>query len=82
MSLFLSAAIYVILWWLSFFMLLPLGAQSHYEADEEIVPGAERGAPKAHNLGKKALWACAIAAVLWLGVFWAVSVDLFSMRGT
>lgn len=80
MSLFLGVAIYLILWWLSFFALLPIGAQSHHEDDEDIVPGAERGAPKLHNLPRKALWAAGIAAVLWLGVFWAVKVDLFGMR--
>jgi predicted secreted protein len=77
MNLFLGAAIYVILWWLAFFAMLPLGAQSLHEADEEAPPGVERGAPKSHRLGMKALLASAIAAVVWLGVAWAVSVDLF-----
>jgi hypothetical protein len=40
-------------------------------------PGAEHGAPKAHNLGLKMALATGIAAVLWLGVAWAISVDLF-----
>lgn len=81
MNLFLGIAIYVIVWWLAFFVMLPMGAQSHHEAGEETVPGAERGAPKVHNLGRKALFAAAIAAIAWLGVAWAISVDLFSMRG-
>jgi len=80
MSLFLGIAIYVILWWLAFFAMLPFGAQSAYEADEHYVPGAERGAPKAHRLGLKALAAAAIAALAWLFVAWAISVDLFNMR--
>lgn len=80
MSLFLSIAIYVILWWLSFFVMLPMGAQSLHEADEQSVPGVERGAPKAHNLRNKAIWATGIAAVVWLGVAWAVSVDLMGLR--
>jgi predicted secreted protein len=79
--LFLGLAIYTLLWWLAFFTVLPLGAQSMHEADEAATPGVERGAPKAHRLALKALWACAIAAVLWLFVAWAVSVDLFQMRG-
>jgi hypothetical protein len=29
----------------------------------------------------KALAAVGIAAVLWLGVAWAISIDLFGMRG-
>lgn len=81
MSSLLGVAIYIILWWLAFFTMLPIGAQSLHEAEEEGAPGIERGAPKAHGLRKKALWAAGIAAVVWLGVLWAVSVDLFQMRG-
>jgi len=81
MNLFLGIAIYVIVWWLAFFTMLPLGAQSLHEADEAAAPGVERGAPKAHGLKRKALLATAIAAIAWLGVAWAISVDLFSMRG-
>lgn len=76
----LGVAIFVILWWLTFFTLLPMGAQSLHEADEETVPGVERGAPKSHRLKFKALLALGIAAVLWLGVAWAISVDLFNVR--
>ena len=79
MNLFLGAAIYVILWWLVFFALLPMGAQSLHEVDEPAVPGVERGAPKSHRLGQKALIASGIAAVLWLGIAWAISVDLFNV---
>jgi predicted secreted protein len=80
MNLFLGIAIYLIVWWLSFFLMLPMGAQSHHEAGEETVPGAERGAPKVHNLRQKALIAAGIAAVAWLGIAWAISVDLWGMR--
>ncbi len=80
MSLFLGIAIYIILWWLAFFTMLPLGARSPHEGDEAHVPGTERGAPKVTNLGLKAAAAAGIAAALWLFVAWAVSVDLIGMR--
>jgi predicted secreted protein len=80
MSPFLGVAIYIILWWLSFFTMLPIGVQSPHEADEEVPAGSEIGAPRVHLLGWKALWAAAIAAILWLGVAWAISVDLVNMR--
>ena len=80
MSLFLGIAIFVIVWWLSFFTMLPMGAQSAHEAGEQYVPGAEHGAPKIPNLKLKALFATGIAAVLWLFVAWAISVDLVGMR--
>jgi predicted secreted protein len=48
---------YAVCWFLVFFCLLPIGLG---EID------AETGAPLKANLGKKALWASIIAAVLWL----------------
>lgn len=81
MSLFLGLAIYFILWWLSFFVMLPIGAQSSHEAGEAVPRGSEAGAPRQHGLKMKAAWAAGIAAVLWLGVAWAISVDLVNMRG-
>ncbi len=80
MSLFLSVAIYLILWWLAFFTVLPIGAQSGHEAGEEIVAGSEPGAPKVHGLRMKIMLATGISAVVWLGVAWAVSVDLMGLR--
>ena len=76
----LGIAIYLIVWWLAFFLVLPIGAQSHHEAEEDTVPGAERGAPSAHRLRLKALLAAGIAAIVWLFVAWAISVDLWNMR--
>ena len=80
MNFFLGLAIYVILWWLAFFAVLPIGVQSLHEAGEAAEPGIERGAPKLPRLRLKALLAAAIAAALWLFVAWAISVDLFAMR--
>ena len=80
MNLFLGVAIFVIVWWLAFFIMLPIGAQSHHEAGEEVVRGGERGAPRAPNLRKKAVWALGVAVLIWLGVAWAISVDLWNMR--
>lgn len=75
----LAIATYLIIWWLAFFTMLPIGAKSHHEADEPPPPGSEPGAPLAHRLGMKALWAAGIAAVVWIGVYWAVSVDVFGV---
>ena len=72
-----GVAVYIVLWWLAFFALLPIGARSLHEAGEAAAPGAEVGAPRAHRLGAKALAALLIAAILWLGVSWAVRTDLF-----
>jgi predicted secreted protein len=80
MSLFLGMAIYIVIWWLCFMAVLPYGAESLAERGEAAEPGIERAAPKHHRLGLKVVLASAIAAILWLGVAWAVSVDLIGMR--
>ena len=81
MTIPLGIAIYIILWWLAFFMLLPLGAQSLHEAGEAGAPGVDPGAPRSHRLGVKALWAAGLAGVLWLVVYAAIANDVFRMYG-
>lgn len=81
MNFFLGAAIYIITWWLVFFTVLPMGARSLHEGGDDVPRGSEPGSPKSHDLGKKALIAAAIAAVVWLGVAWAITNDIWNMRG-
>ena len=79
MSIPLAIATLVVCWWLCFFIMLPIGAKSLYEADETAEPGIERGAPKVPHLFKKALWALGLALPLWAFVLWGVSQDLFGV---
>lgn len=58
--------VFIIAWWLSFFCVLPIGVQSQYEQDGNIIEGTEEGAPKEPMLKKKALWATGGAVVLTL----------------
>jgi predicted secreted protein len=55
--------IFVVLWWLCFFMALPIGVKGQWEGDE-AAPGTEAGAPQNPMLVKKALWATGGAAIL------------------
>ncbi|WBU64411.1 DUF1467 family protein [Paracoccus aerodenitrificans] len=58
--------LYAVLWFLTLFILLPIGLISQDEAGE-VVPGTHGGAPHNPELGRKALWATVISAVLWVG---------------
>lgn len=80
MNPFIAIAIYVILWWIAFFVLLPVGVKNHDEAGVETEPGVERAAPAKPMLWMKAIWAAGLAFVFWLGVFFAVQADLFGLR--
>ena len=57
---------FAVLWFLCLFCLLPLGLGAARDPDT--------GAPLSPMLGKKALWAAAIAAVLWAGFYIAVAL--------
>jgi len=57
-----AVVIFVISWWLSFFVVLPIGVRGQYE-DGDIPEGTEAGAPAEPMIKKKVLWAT-IGAVM------------------
>jgi predicted secreted protein len=73
-----GVAIFVVLWWLAFFAVLPIGARSLHEADEAAAPGVERGAPQRARLGLKAVLAGGIAGLVWLAGALGICLGLFA----
>ncbi|MDP3555048.1 DUF1467 family protein [Methylocystis sp.] len=65
-SLPLAAAIYLTIWWIVLFAVLPLGVRSSEEADEDLPEGADPGAPASPDLLKKAGITTVVSAVLFL----------------
>lgn len=66
--------IYLLIWWVTLFMILPIGVERH----EESGKGYDAGAPKFANLKKKLVWNTAVSAVI-LAVIW-VLVELEIIR--
>lgn len=60
-----AAALLFIIWWLCFFVMLPIGVRNLDEGGVMDGAGHDPGAPVAPNLGKKALWAAGLALVVW-----------------
>ena len=58
-----TLVIFTIAWWLSFFVVLPIGVKGQWE-DDSTIPGTEEAAPKEPMLVKKAIWASIGAVVL------------------
>ncbi|MEM9739474.1 MAG: DUF1467 family protein [Pseudomonadota bacterium] len=56
MSLTGAIVFFVLFWWLSFFIVLPIGVRGQYE-DGPVQEGTEEGAPSNPMIKKKALWA-------------------------
>ena len=65
-----------VVWWLFFFMALPVGVRP----DDEPVPGSERGAPARPRLLIKALVATALAVLATWGVAWLLDSGLIQIR--
>ncbi|PWB91245.1 MULTISPECIES: DUF1467 family protein [Methylocystis] len=64
-SLPLAAAIYLTIWWIVLFAVLPLGVRSSEEAEEDLPEGADPGAPASPELLKKAGITTVVSAVLF-----------------
>lgn len=63
--------LYTVLWFLTLFILLPIGERSQAEAGE-VVPGTPASAPAEHQLKRKAIWTTLISAVLWGICAWII----------
>jgi predicted secreted protein len=68
-----AVAIFVTIWWILLFAVLPFGVQSQHETTE-IVPGSDPGAPVAPRLLVKALWTTALSVVAFGALMWIISV--------
>jgi len=72
--------VYVILWWLVFFISLPIGVHPPHEVGEVAEAGHDTGAPVRTHLPVKFLAATVIAALLWGVAYWAITDRIISFR--
>ena len=70
--------VYLIIWWVVIFMVLPIGVNREPEAPE--VTGQDSGAPKRPRILMKFLLTTVISAILWVGVYYIVDANLISFR--
>jgi predicted secreted protein len=74
-----SFAIYIIIWWLVLFMVLPIGAARKIDA-QDIEDGQDAGAPAKPMLGLKLILTTAIS-MAFFAVFYVLYVgDYISFR--
>ncbi len=71
MSLPLGIALYLTIWWVVLFAVLPFGVRSQHE-EGEMPEGTDPGAPVRPLLLKKALWTTAISAGIFAGVYYYI----------
>lgn len=80
MTWFSAALVFVVIWWLVFFMSLPIGARSYHEAGEEVETGNVSSAPMRPRIWLKAGISTLIAIVLTIGVYFLIDSGALSFR--
>jgi predicted secreted protein len=69
--------VYILVWWVTLFAILPLWVTP---ADPEE-PGFAAGAPRRPLMLRKVVVTTVVATIIWLGIYVVVSEPWFSFRG-
>jgi predicted secreted protein len=75
-----SIIVYVLIWWIIFFSVLPVGIQSKKEQFKERIDGIDPGAPNNPKIGKKFLITTIITSVIFIVIYYLVSFNLLNLR--
>ncbi len=75
-----SIIVYVMIWWIIFFSVLPVGIQSNKEVFKEKIGGMDPGAPKNPRIVKKFLITTLITSIIFAVIYYLVEIDLLNLR--
>ena len=76
MNWFTGILVFVMIWWVVLFAVLPWGVR----VPDEQETGHATSAPSRPQLGRKALITTAIAVAFWLVAYYLIESDLISFR--
>ena len=75
-----SIIVYVLIWWIIFFSVLPVGIQSNKEKFRERVEGIDPGAPNNPKILKKFLITTIITSIIFIVIYYLVRFNLLNLR--
>ena len=75
-----SIIVYVLIWWIIFFSVLPVGIQSNKEKFKEKIEGVDPGAPINPKIGKKFLITTLITSIIFIVIYYLVEFNLLNLR--
>tara|TARA_B100000886_G_scaffold339010_1_gene303241 strand:- start:425 stop:679 length:255 start_codon:yes stop_codon:yes gene_type:complete len=75
-----SIIVYVMLWWIIFFSVLPVGIQSKKEIFREKIEGIDPGAPNNPKIVKKFLITTIITTIIFIVIYYLVKIDFINLR--
>ena len=76
-----SLIVYISIWWIVFFSVLPIGIKSQNAKLSDELHGNDRGAPKNPKIAKKFLITTLITSIIFLIIYYLVSQDYLNLRG-
>jgi predicted secreted protein len=75
-----SIIVYVLIWWIIFFSVLPLGIQSNKEKFKDQIDGIDPGAPNNPKIGRKFLITTIITSLIFIVIYYLVKLNLLNLR--
>ena len=75
-----SIIVYVLIWWIVFFSILPIGIKSNNKIFKDTIEGIDPGAPKNPKIGKKFLITTIITSILFIIIYYIVDLGFFNLR--
>ena len=75
-----SIIVYVLIWWMIFFSILPVGIKSKKEKFKERIEGIDPGAPNNPKIGKKFLITTIITSIIFVAIYYLVEFNLLNLR--
>ena len=75
-----SIIVFVLIWWIIFFSVLPVGIQSNKEKFKEKIEGVDPGAPINPKIGKKFLITTLITSIIFIVIYYLVEFNLLNLR--
>lgn len=72
-----SIVIYVIIWWIVFFSLLPLDVNRE---KKEIIRGSDSGAPENPKIFKKFIYSTLITSIIFIFIYMLVKYEYLNIR--
>ena len=72
-----SLIIFVLIWWIIFFSLLPIDVDRKHK---EMVEGVDKGSPENPKIIKKIIYTSIITSIIFIGIFILVKYDYINLR--
>lgn len=75
-----SLIVYICIWWIVFFSVLPIGIKSSDEKYRESLKGNDPGAPKNPRIAKKFILTTLITTIIFSAIYYMVINNYLNLR--